>query len=97
MCHKFNIKIEFSSCLIMCLINSQRSIRETTQNANINIKGTHEKDTKPMIYLNNSLRHFLVKTKNYIRDKSFLSEDYEICANCIFLSDKPGEGTVSRG
>jgi len=50
-----------------------------------------------MIYLNNSLKYFLVKTKNCIRDKSFLSEDFEISTICIFISDKPGEGRVSRG
>lgn len=50
-----------------------------------------------MIYLNNSLGHFLIQTKNYIRDKNFLSENFQISKNRIFLNDTPGEGTVFRG
>jgi hypothetical protein len=50
-----------------------------------------------MIYLNNSLGNFMIKTKNYIRDKNFLSEDFKISTNRIFLNDTPGVGTVFRG
>ena len=50
-----------------------------------------------MIYLNNLLGHFLINIKNYIRDKSFLSEDIKISTNRIFLNDTPGVGTVFRG
>jgi len=50
-----------------------------------------------MIYLDNSVGHFLIKTKDCIRDKNFLSEDLKISTNRIFLNDTPGVGTVFRG
>jgi hypothetical protein len=50
-----------------------------------------------MIYLNNLLGHFMIRTKNYIRDDSFLFEVIRITTNRIFLGDPPGGGTDFRG
>ena len=75
---------------------SRGPIIETARSKNINNKRWYEKYTKPIIYLNNSLGHFIIKTKNHIKDVNFLFEDIKITTNRIFLSDTPGGGTDFR-